>query len=616
MKKLNRFLACLTAAVMFFTVIAPTVFSASAAADDCENCPTIVVPGVFQSDVRYYDENGNEKLNSDGEKYSKPFFMESSKDVTADALKNALLPIAKLLITQHDKDHKSAKAIADVLGRVVFENIKLDEYGQPVKDIRATEYNTSLANLSEEDRNYALDQIPLNEYVEKVGLDHLYFFSYVSTGSIKATAERLFDLIQTAKKETGHDKVNLLPISQGGSIFNALMQLYRDKGLEFSADVNRVCLIVPASDGAAVLGDIYRYGLLDDDDALYGYMFPSLLDEDQQALAYLINLILRIMPNADVNAILDEAVDTIIEDYLENSSCLWALVPSGDYPACRDKYLADDDSVHIVKETDWYYNAQLNHRKYIAEERANGVEFFDIVDYNYTLYKICDSWNKVNADGIIHTDSESLGAVSVAVDTPLPDGYAQANTYCTDPTHNHIDSDRLIDASAGVLCETTFYFKGQDHETTARNNVLIKLATVILTDPSMKNVYSNPAFPQFNYARDSRDLIKDIALWKNSDTSSLGKENSQKLSDIISKAEDAVNNTCMTTEDFNNVKDEFYAVIYEIQNGTAKTEEKPSAILDFITKFLKRFSDLLLKIFGGSGWSDIILFRNINCGGN
>ena len=65
------------------------------------------------------------------------------------------------------------------------------------------------------------------------------------------------------------------------------------------------------------------HGLLDDDDALYGYMFPSLLDKDQEMLAYLINLILRILPNADVNNIIDTAVHVLIEDYLEYSTMLW-----------------------------------------------------------------------------------------------------------------------------------------------------------------------------------------------------------------------------------------------------------------------------------------------------
>ena len=613
MLKLRKTIACLLSAVIIASLFIP-VINAAPNDNDFIQYPSIVIPGIFQSDVNYYDENGNEKLNSKGEKYSKPFFMESTPDIVKDALKNALLPIAKLLINQHDKDNRTAKAIADVLGRSLLNNIRLDEYGHIVNNIKATEYNTSLANLSEKDRNYVLNQIPLQSYVDMVGADRLYFFSYVSTGNLIETAERLFDLIQTAKSETGLGKVNLLPISQGGSLFNALMQLYRDKGLDFSADVNRVCFIVPAADGAAVLSDIYRHGILDDDDALYGYMFPSLLGDDQQYLAYLINLILRIMPNANLNAILDIAVDTLIEDYLENSTCLWALIPSADYPACREKYLEDEDSVHIVKQTDWYYNAQLNHRKYILEEKSKGVEFFDIVDYNYELYRICDSWNTVNADGIIHTDSESFGACTVAVNTPLPDDYAQENTYCSNPAHNHIEENRLVDASTGILCDTTFFFKGQNHETTARNNIIIQLAIKILTDKSFKDVYSDPAFPQFNYARDSREFINKVNYWKAADTTALSPENRLKLADAIEKAESAINCTYMKTEDFEAAKDEFFNIVYEIENGSPKPAEKPNKFLDFVTKLLKRFSDILFKLLKGKGWSDII-FKNFNCGG-
>lgn len=612
MKTLKKITAVLLSCTVLMTLSAPAVFAGT---DECKNCPTIVIPGVFQSDVRYYDDNGNEMTNASGDTYSKPFFAEDTDTIVKDALENALWPIARLLITQHDKDEKAATAIADVLGRSLFSNIALDEHGNIIKNIKATEYNTSLANLSAEDRAYCLNQIPLQDYVNKVGLDHLYFLSYVSTGSIKQTAERLFALIQTAKTETGHDKVNLLPISQGGSIFNALMQLYRDKGLEFSDDVNRVCFIVPAADGAAVLGDIYHYGFLDDDEALYEYMFPSLLDDDQQYLAYLINIILRIFPNGDLNNILDKAVDTLIEDYLENSTCLWALIPSKDYPDCRAKFLSDDDSKYIVQETDWYYNAQLNHRSYILEEQQKGVEFFDIVDYNYELYKICDSWDKVNADGIIHTDSESFGATSVAVNKSLADDYVQANTYCSDSSHNHIDEARLVDASTGILCETTFYFKGQDHEKTASNDVIIRLAIRILTDESFKNVYSDSAYPQFNYARNSRSFISDINDAKNIDRSTLSAENAAKLDEIIARAESVADSTYMTTEDFNSAVDSFYADRDAVLYGNSGEEESENKLLAIVTKILKWYSNLLYKLFKGFGWSDILLFRNFNCGG-
>ena len=609
MKKIVKSIAVILSIVFALSSVSVMVSAADDNKCDCEHCPSIVIPGIFQSKVRYLDESGNEMLNADGQPYAAPFFMKSTDEIVKKALSEALLPLAGLLITQNDAEGRCAQAIADVLGDALLSNIALDNHGKVIKNIQADRYNTSLANLTKEERDYALDQIPLNSYVDIAGLDHLYFFSYHSTGNMIDNVNELYELIQIAKAETGHDKVNLVPISQGGSLENALMQLYIDNGLEFADDINRVCYVVPAADGAAVLGDIYHYGLLDDSEALYGYMFPSLLDKDQEYLAYLINLILRILPNADVNNIIDTAVQVLVEDYLEYSTMLWALIPSKDYPECREMYLSDPEDVYVRQQTDWYYNAQVNSRAYILDAKAKGVEFFDIVDYNFTMYQICDSWNKVNSDGIIHTDSESFGATSVGVDVSLPADYKQANTYCTDPSHNHIDEDRLIDASTGILCETTFYFKGQDHEKTARNDVVMRLAVRILTDESFENVYSDPAYPQFNYARDSRGAINNYNHWKNYDTSSLSPEDAAEFTAALNDLEAAINSTCMPTAEYNAAKDRFEAITYKITNGTEKVEEKPDQFIEFLTKFLKFFSETMLKFFGGKGYSDIILFR-------
>lgn len=607
-KHFPKIVSIILAAIMLLSTASLCAFAVTDKCN-CEHCPSIVIPGIFQSNVRYLDENGNEMLNAEGKPYSAPFFMKSTNEIVKNALEEALIPLAGLLLTQTDIDNRCATAVAEVLGDALLSNIALDNHGKVIKNIQADRYTTSLANLTKAERDYALDQIPLDLYVEIAGLDHLYFFSYHSTGNMIDNVKELYELIQIAKKETGHDKVNLVPISQGGSVENALMQYYKDNGLAFEDDVNRVCYVVPAADGASVLGDIYHYGLLDDDDALYGYMFPSLLDEDQEYLAYLINLILRILPNADVNNIIDTAVHILIEDYLEYSTMLWALVPSKDYPACREMYLSDPEDVYVREQTDWYYNAQVNARDYILDYKEKGVEFFDIVDYNVTMYQIVDCWDDVNADGIIHLDSESFGATSVAVDVSLPDGYVQANTYCTDPAHNHIDEARLVDASTGILCESTFYFKNQNHEQTARNDVIMRLAIRILTDESFKNVYSDPAFPQFNYARDSRGIIRTYNLWKDYDTSSLSAEDAAEFTNALSEIEKAINSTYMPTSEFNAAKDRFDAVVYKIVNGQEKTAETPDAFLTFLAKVFKFWSEIMLRFFGGKGWSDIILFR-------
>ncbi len=568
--------------------------------------PSIVIPGIFQSDVRLYDENGNEMLKADGTPYERPFYLDDTDAIVKQALEEALAPIAGMLILQKDKEERAAKAVADVVGRVVAGKIKNDETGHPINNIKAVPYNTSLANLSEEDRAFALNAIPLHAYVEKAGLENLYFYSFASLGSIKELAEGLYDLIQIAKRETGMPKVNLAPISQGGTIFNALMQLYKDRGLNIADDIHRVCLVVPGSDGAAVFSDLYINGLTDDPAALYGAMLPSIMDSDQQWLAYLINLLLRYFPGADLCNILDQTVYTLIEDYLEYSSALWALLTAAQYPAAREKYLMDDDNAIIRAEADWYQNARLNHRAYMLEAAESGVEFFDIVDYNFGLYAICDSWDKLNADGVIHTDSESLGAYSVPPQATLPEDYAQKNTYCADPTHNHVDPHRKVDASAGIFPESTFYFYGQQHTTTASNDVIIRLASRILWDDSFKGIYSDPGFPQFNYARSSRKLINLYNAWADYDASQLSDDLRLRFAAAMDDAKAAIDSTFMPTEEHEAVYANLRDVTQEIEGKTPdlKTRAK-DGFLKVLTKILRFFSELMLKLLGGKGYSDV-----------
>ena len=240
-----------------------------------------------------------------------------------------------------------------------------------------------------------------------------------------------------------------------------------------------------------------------------------------------------------------------------------------------------------------------------GEARAEGVEFFDVVDYNFPMYHICDSWNKVNSDGIIHTDSESFGAYSKGVDVPLGKDYKAKNPVCTDPTHNHIDPLGVLDASTGLLPENTFYFCGQDHERTADNDVIIALATRILSDSSFKDIYSDPAFPQFNWARNGKKLKNLYKAWKDYDVSTLPADQAKELTEALADAEAALNDTLMKSEEFNAAYDRLDNITYEIRNGGPRTDDV-NKFVKFLRGLFILFSKLITVLFGGKGIADMI----------
>ncbi len=601
MKKSKKALALVLAVIM--SVMCCSAVAQAATAN--EYIPSIVIPGIFQSETKYY-EGAKVQTNS-------PFFMDDTLDIVGMALTDALIPIGNLLINQEDKDEQAAYAVANLLGEVLLEKNRCDENGKFVHDIRATKYNDSFRDLSAYDQEYILDQIPLQQYIDIAGEENLYFFSYASFGNMIDTAQELYDFIQFVKADSGSDKVNIVPISQGGSVANALLQIYADNGRSVAEDIHRILFIVPALDGSILMGEIYQYGLLDDSYELYNTMFPALMGEDDM-MSYLIGIILRIMPNADVNNILDVAVKVLIEDYLRYSTLFWGLCPSGNYPACREMYLLDEGLENILAQADWYYGAQCNSYSNILQAKADGVEIFDVVDYNYPLYQLVDSYDDVNADGIIQLDSTSMGAFSLGVDKKLPADYVPTHSNCEDPqNHDHTDPNGIVDVCTGLLPETTFYFYNQDHEKTGSNDVIMKLAAAILTDNSFTSVHSYPdRFPQFNVGRNSKGLMRDVEEMKAYDTSKLSPELKAELEDAIAQAEEALDQTAVDINSFEAAKANFYSVcdkVEKYENGEINEAPKENgAYMDFsnaLAQIVEVLSKLFYILFGGAGFSEM-----------
>lgn len=579
---------------------------------NCGTVPSIVIPGLFQSETYCLDENGNPLLDSDGNVRTGPFFLDTN-EIIKEAVTKALVPLAATLISQNDENDRFGKALGDVLGKALIEQVKSDANGKPVHNFGAVKYTSSMAELSQHDKEWAYDAIPLQLYAQQAGEDHLYFFSYNSMGNIIEIADELYNLIQQVKEETGHDKVNVAPISQGGAVFNALLEFHKD----VINDINRIVYIIPAVDGSDVIGDIYAYGLNTSDDAIYDYLIPTLLGDDQQWLGYLVNLLLRILPKDTLKRILSVAVDTLISDYLINTTAIWALIPQESYLIAREKYLLGDEHDEIRRQTDLFYQAQVNAHKNILAAREAGVSVFDICGYNKALYPVAQSWDKKNADGVIHLNSTSLGAVSAPVDSRLPEGYTQQNSHiedgtCSDPTHNHIDPYFMVDASAGLLPDNTFYFYGQNHESTGRCDTVINLAIRLLLDDSFKDVYSYPEeYSQFNNYVLMRGFRNDVANVRTLlDKGRVPSEYINETEKAVADAEEVLKMTNIDLVKYNEAMDNFYAVrekllmLDESYAESKEEKEKTDFINSLLARLMKLINSIIRKYFGDKGFSE------------
>lgn len=600
MKKMKKALSVVMAVVLLLSCMSVLGYSTKE-----EYVPTIIIPGLFQSETYYY-ENGEIAVDANGTPLARPFYVSIGEKEITDIVTKALVPITKMFITQEDKDALAAKEVSKILAGILMGKQRSDANGKFIDDVRAVLYQGSMATVTEAELEHVTSQFPIQEYFDIAGKENMYVFNYVSTGNMIDTAKGLYDYIQFVKKDSGSDKVNIVPVSQGGSIANGLLKYYDEQNISVARDINRIIYVVPALDGAALLSDCYRYGFNKNSAALYTTAMPSVIGYENY-LGYIINIAMRLMPKADIDVLLDEIANTLINDYLKYSTLMWGLVTSEDYPACREKYLMGDDMAEIRRQADWYYDAQLNSENYITEAIKDGVKVFDIVDTNVELYQLAVSHDKQNCDGIIHVDSTSMGAYSVNVGTKLPEDYVPSRNTCTDPeNHDHTDPEGIMDVCTGLLPETTFYFSGQNHATTGSNDVIMTLIIQLATDESFTSVHSYPdKFPQFNYSRETKTLREDVDYMRDYDTSTLTAEDAKELEEAVAQVDKMLENKVVDTEEFQAANDRFYAIFDKITSGdSANTMDGITRVLYIITRTV---SDVLYFIYGDKAFSEMAL---------
>lgn len=553
---------------------------------NCEYYPTIIVPGLGQSNTWMTDGEGN-LLTDDAGNYitSFPAYIQTDKLV-----KTLAIPAITSLFTQSDAGLSEAAktAVWDCFGHNAS-----DENGNLPANVVTEKYYQSTADTPDYGQTEVFGHVPFNLYETEQPLDHMYYFAYNSFGNHLELVDELYAFIQMVKAQTGHDKVNLVPLSQGGTLFSGLIEYYP----EVVNDLHKIILVVPALDGSTIIGDIFNDRLsFKDPDYLYNGFLENLglLDE---FTARLIEIALRILPDEVIMSVVDAAVSTLVEDVMITSTNMWVLCPSGDYPTARERYLSTPEMAEIRRQTDIYYQAQLNCHDNILGLVEDGVQVFCFCEYDTPLINVGTSWNTENADFIIQTDSTSMGAYFANCGETLPEDYVQKNTHCSDPAHNHISPDRVVDASAGLLPDTTFYFDEQYHEQTAQNDIILKLALELIARDDVKDVYSSPDFPQFLAGRNIFNLKNLITTAENIDASTLSQADATELAQALAGAKEVLTRTVSYVGELEEREARLNNILVKIGAVEAVEEKDPT--------LMRKISLWLYDNYGTDGFSEL-----------
>ncbi len=585
MKRIKKSLCLVLAFMMIFSscmIFSSAEATSSYVANYDTETPVIIVHGMSQNNTYLLDENGEWAKDDDGNYiYGWPLHIEIS------ALLKAVPALIKSIFTRKDA------GLSDALYQAAHDAlyvIEKDNNGNYINDVDVPCYEYPMSELPAAVKEEYYNFLPIQQLGELIGEDNVYYFGYDSLGDVVSTADRLYNYIHNVVlPQTGADQIKICPISLGGTVATYYLNAHPE---DYSL-IKKMVFVVPAIDGSNIIGDLLTNNLsVYEDSELYENLLVALLGETP--LAYMLNIVLRILPSSVLKKALNGLVDGVVDVAARRTTILWALCPTEYYEEAKAIWLEGDEYAVIREKVDSYMEARANFENNLFTLRDTGAELFDIACYDVPLFPLCKDYQTTNADRVIHAASPSMGATFADLGTTLGENYEAVGTYCDDPTHNHLSPDGVVDATTGLLPCTTWYFKGQAHELLPHNDVALELAIQVMVDDNIKDVYSNPAYPQFNNGRITRDTNANIEAWENADKSRISAEKTAAVEKAIAQVRALEEETIVDVEAWAAAEDSLEAAL--VDAGVIE-DPNPSCLENIFTTITKIANRSINKVY-------------------
>lgn len=589
MKQIKKSIAVLLSVVMIFSSL---VIMTSAKSDyvpdyDTET-PVIIVHGMSQNNTYLVDENGNWAKDDKGAYITAwPLRIEIPA-----LLKTALLPLLSAIIFRRDM------GLADALYKAAHEAlwvVEKDTKGNYTNNIEVPCYECPMSELPAEVKEEYYKFIPIQELGEIVGEDNVFYFGYDSLGDVISTTEHLnYYIHNVVLPQTGAKQVKICSISLGGTIAVKYLEEYPE---DYEL-IKKVVFVEPALDGSNIIGDLLTDNLsFYNEEDLYENIIVGLLGDTYTS--YLINMVLRILPKDVLMNALRKLAAGVVDIAARNSTIIWALCPTAYYEEAREIWLQGEEYDYLRAKVDDFMEARANFKDNLFALMDTGCIVADVACYDVNLFPICKDYKTTNADRVIHAASTTMGVTFADLGTTLGEDYKAAGTYCSNPEHNHLSPDGMVDTTTGLIPCSTWLFKGQAHELLPYNDVALKLAIRIMTDNNMVDVYSNPeAYPQFNNGRLTRTINEYKLAWDEADKSAVSDAGKAAVEAAIAEVNTLLNETVVDVEAWNTA---------EANLGKALAaagiidDPEPSAIENALTTITKNANRVVNTVYSKLG---------------
>ncbi len=330
----------------------------------------------------------------------------------------------------------------------------------------------------------------IREYVPD---ESLYIFNNDWRMGQIENSESLDRFIGEVLSITGKDKVDIYALSHGGQLAATYLYYHGTEG-----EVDNVVLNVPSIQGTSIVN-----GLLGDGAANFSMdeisRFLSVMLQTETDLRFLG----KILPGEFLNKLLKVVFVEVFQPVALNFGSIWDFMNIETYDAYKAEYLDPTANVGLIEKADkMHYDCMANIGEGLRAAQASGVSIGIMSNYGTRL----GSGEAIDADFVIDTSSTS-GAYAAVFGECFDDGYTPKYTVCDNKSHNHISPTRTVDATCAYLPENTWFINGQYHGQAAYDSYSLSLLLKLLLTDDIKDIYSDPDYPQFEIAQCPVDAV-------------------------------------------------------------------------------------------------------------
>ncbi|MBE6770792.1 MAG: hypothetical protein E7547_01440 [Ruminococcaceae bacterium] len=437
---MKKLISITVAFVLVFLTCVPAFSADKNISENCENIPVVIVRGMDFGGlyVDYGTENEQPAINTDA-------WM---------IVKGVLKAIGSGIITM--SFDSVIDGVAD-LACNIFGNFTMDENGDSLYNVSTPKYPESADKYENLKIGTDFEYGMVRACIETFGEGHTYYVNYDWRLDPFVVADDINAAVESAIKNTGHDKVNIVCCSMGGLMTVAYLTEY---GYE---KVNRCLFMSSTFCGAQVASDLLTGKVDITAKNLYNMLGNSV--KDNKILSFVVDKIYDLGLFGFITKITDFILDNYKDDVYQNAiipvfgriPSLWGLVQPEDYETAV-KYIfggRTEKNAAFLNRTDKIQNMMNGRTDLINEMIDSGVEIAVVAHYDTPVVPVYENAH-FNGDGTLETYQMSGYATVAPYGETLGDDYIAK-------TSEYLSPDRVVDLSTALFPEYTYIIKGAPH---------------------------------------------------------------------------------------------------------------------------------------------------------